>query len=317
MRVCLLAFIVFLAGCTQSSKMELEKQIALNNDAPEKFSVDQQEFEIIPFYRPYLDYVSEQHSIKGNSNEAFSSLVVQPLSKEIYGNIYSFQNDLFFTTPTKLDKLQEKIISLDEQHKEISAALKEGLEDAANLLPAEDFKIYLIPYELEYESVDMQGVLGFATDQGAMVLFIDPEQYTTESLKQTAVHEYHHLVFMGMSDSRNYDLLDKVMMEGKADAFAHALYLDYSVPWIEPLSPESTEIVWSFIEENQYSINRDDHYILQFGSSLEGIPQWSNYRIAFQIMTEFLKNHPQMTIEEWTMMPAVDIVEGSDRFKLD
>lgn len=77
MRVCLLAFIVFLAGCTQSSKMELEKQIALNNDAPEKFSVDQQEFEIIPFYRPYLDYVSEQHSIKGNSNEAFSSLVVR------------------------------------------------------------------------------------------------------------------------------------------------------------------------------------------------------------------------------------------------
>ncbi|MFS0592990.1 hypothetical protein AB1L05_15475 [Cytobacillus horneckiae] len=52
MRVCLLAFIVFLAGCTQSSKMELEKQIALKNDAPEKFSVDQQEFEMIPFYRP-------------------------------------------------------------------------------------------------------------------------------------------------------------------------------------------------------------------------------------------------------------------------
>ncbi len=111
--------------------------------------------------------------------------------------------------------------------------------------------------------------------------------------------------------TRLHYLIDSVIIEGKADTFAKALYPDYDVPWIEPLSPEESERVVKFIMENKYSLDIDNISKLHLGSKKDGIPKWSNYKIGFQIMESFLSNNPDITVDEWTLLPADKIIEDS------
>ncbi|MCG1023231.1 DUF2268 domain-containing putative Zn-dependent protease [Sutcliffiella horikoshii] len=51
--------------------------------------------------------------------------------------------------------------------------------------------------------------------------------------------------------------------------------------------------------------------ILHMGRPSSGIPKWSNYRIGYRIMGDFLENNPGVTLEEWTKMRAEEILELS------
>ncbi|WP_404469827.1 DUF2268 domain-containing protein [Sutcliffiella horikoshii] len=293
---------------------EVQEKVILKHGTLETYSINGQTFEIIPYHQPYLDFMEELEATKGDRAELFSAHVVKPFSKEIYGHEYYGEDDPYYVPPVNTDILREMIVQLDDQYEEISRFIKEGLEDSTALLTgSEKVRIYLQPHSPDFNYLEMGGVVAFAADKDVMVLQIDPRKYTEKSIKQTIAHEFHHVVTMEVSDwsYRKQHLLDRVIMEGKADTFGKLVYSDYDVAWIEPLSPEATNKVWSFIEENKGSYEMEDVTTLHMGRPSSGIPKWSNYRIGYRIMEDFLEKNPEVTLEEWTETRADEILELS------
>ncbi|WP_404448658.1 DUF2268 domain-containing protein [Sutcliffiella horikoshii] len=293
---------------------EVQEKVILEHGTVETYNINGQTFEIIPYHQPYLDFMEELEATKGDREKLFSARVVKPFSKEIYGYEYYGEGDSFYIPPVNTDILREMIVQLDDQYEEISSFIKEGLADSTALLTgSEKVRIYLQPHSPDFNYLEMGGVVAFAADKDVMVLQIDPRKYTERSIKQTIAHEFHHVVTMEVSDwsYRKQHLLDRVIMEGKADTFGKLVYEDYDVAWIEPLNPEATNKVWSFVTENMDSYDMETVTKLHMGRPSSGIPKWSNYRIGFRIMEDFLEGNPDVTLEEWTEMRADEILELS------
>lgn len=157
----------------------------------------------------------------------------------------------------------------------------------------------------------MEGVAGFATDKGAMLLQIDPDNYTENSIKQTIAHEYHHLVYMEISDYkiRKHNLMELVMMEGKADSFTKLVYPDYEVGWIEPLSENEQGAIRNYLDKYQSSYDLDHYYQMRAGIPSSGIPKWALYRVGYQMMQEYLEKNNELATKDWSLIKAAEILE--------
>lgn len=69
---------------------------------------------------------------------------------------------------------------------------------------------------------------------------------------------------------------------------------------------------WKIFNEN---LDSDDYEIWEdffYGNRRKGILPWTNYKIGYQIMENFLIENPDISIEEWTRMPAKDIYTKSN-----
>lgn len=155
----------------------------------------------------------------------------------------------------------------------------------------------------------MNGVTAFATSNHQIVLHIAPQKYDEEMLKYALAHEYYHVVYYEEYRNRKRDLVEYVISEGKADSFANILIPNFKAPWTKELSPEGVNTIWNWIKERRYSFNETDSGEMHNGN--REISQWSDYRIRYHIMQEFLKNNPNVTLEEWTLMESDKILEKS------
>lgn len=163
MRKYLFGVLLLLAGCENTeeevvnlateagAEEEVQQKVMLEHETMETYSVNGQSFEIIPYLQPYLDFMEELESTKGNREKLFVSSVVKPFSKEIYGYEYSVKDDPFYIPPVNTDILKEMIKQLDDQYEEISRFIKEGLEDSTALLTGfEKVRIYLQPHSPDF-----------------------------------------------------------------------------------------------------------------------------------------------------------------------
>lgn len=300
-----------LLGCTKTETNSISNKVSFKTPSTQNIVINNQNFNIIPTYEYYLDYIEDQNSNKTNKERSFQEHVLGPISTDIYGNGVSLNGYHYFNTPKDTPELSEFIHELIERHPDIINYITEALEMASNILPGKDYEIYLIPYNPnDITSTDMEGKTGFA-DEGFIVIQIDPYKFTKESLQQTIVHEYHHVVYIDVSDYqiRRHNLLDRVMMEGKAEVFTKTFFSDYDPIWLEPLSPESMEIVWNYLVENKDSINPDDWNNMFLGNYSKGLPTGSVYKIGVKIMESYLRKNSHLSIEEWMLMPADEIIE--------
>jgi len=317
----MLLVVLLLAGCTNvAEQTDTSKNPNPVNDNSITSEVNNPEFEFIPFYKQYFEYISKEPSSQKERDEYFLDLVVKPLSNEIYGDSLSiYPDELFFSPPYDIEKLEGYLSELENQHTQITGYLKGALERANEHLPGGNYRVFLLPFNPDISSSYMNGVQGFTLETGDIVLQIDPNIYSKTSLSWLVTHEYHHAVYMNISDykTRDYHLLDHVIMEGKADIFTKILYPDYSVPWIEPLKPNKSELVLQFITENRGSYDFGNVYKLRLGSFEDGLPTWSNYKISYQIMEKFLTNNPDLSIIEWTMMTADEIFDQTELVSKD
>lgn len=106
-------------------------------------------------------------------------------------------------------------------------------------------------------------------------------------------------------------LLERSVLEGKADAFAKIIYPEMEPAWLQPLSGYYKEHGWEIFMEN---LNSEEPKIWDFlfiGNHFKGIAKWTNYKIGYEIMQNFLKENRGVSIEEWSKMSAQDILAKS------
>jgi uncharacterized protein YjaZ len=325
----LVIIISLLTGCVEERASEQSKQIktdnssnhkeepdsfSIKNATPVQFKVGEQEFEIVPVFEPILEYIERvKETPEPNHKELFISTVVEPFRKKAFGENggLGLEEKYNFAAPLNIEKLNESIILWDENYNNISNLIKEGLEKSAKLLPAGKKTIYLFPINPDQSALisQMNGVTAFATPEQSIILQIAPQKYKEELIPYTIAHEYHHTVYFEKVKTQERDLIDYVLVEGKADSFANLVIPNTNIPWTTELSLDEIKTIWNWASERRYSFNENDIAEMRAGNRV--IPQWSDYRIGYQITQHFLKTNPEVPIHEWTFMGSDEILEKS------
>lgn len=182
-------------------------------------------------------------------------------------------------------------------------------------LPGGDKKIHIMPVtpEIFQYGEDIGNTAGYAWNKNSIVLLVG-SAFHKEDLQYTVAHEYHHVINMDIAGSSWYTLLEQSVLEGKADTFATMLYPEVNTPWTKPFTEQENNKVMDIFSANLDSTNTDLAGDFLNGNRWKGIPVWSRYKIGYQIMEEFRTNNPSITVEEWTKIPAKEILEKSKLF---
>ena len=188
-----------------------------------------------------------------------------------------------------------------------------GLKQASAALPgAERTTVCIQAVALNRAIEQMRGVSGVSLG-GRIKIFVHPTIAGFARVEYTAAHEYHHEVArMNLAPGWSRDPLEAMVAEGKADAFAVRLFPRLSPPHTDPLNHDDKRRVWSAFQQQLAKPTdsfRDD---IMF-SRAEGMPQWAGYRLGFEMVSSYLQAHPQLSIQEWTAVPAREFLEAFSR----
>jgi uncharacterized protein YjaZ len=278
-----------------------------------EFSHNNQKFEIISLYDEVLNYTAEIKSDPPLENKiVYNEKVIMPfynLAKDKKLEVDGFNP---FFAPTLLEqRLEDNTKELLRNQKKINELIQKAFVTSAEWISGGDKTIFVLPFNPDHPSIikDMEGVSGGTLNENVILLLLDPS-FSEEALKYTVAHEYNHAIAME-SGGRDYSILSFVIMEGKADSFAGILYPEKKVAWLEPMSTEAEQIVLDEIKGHRGSPTAVLFRELFDGNYNKGIPRWANYKIGYNIMQSFLKNNPDMTIDEWTRLDYTEIVQGS------
>ncbi len=302
-------------GITTSAEQTNNEKDHIPSQQTIEFTHNGQTFKIIPLYEEVLEYanqVIENPSI--DRKEVYTEKVIkafQDIAEEHEVNIgTSYFN--FFSPNTTIERLKENSMYLLENQDETNNLIKEGLIASAGELPGVDKAIFVMPLNPDdYFTIQkMDGIGGVAFTEEVFLLTLD-STYKKEMLPYTVAHEYHHTVVFEKGPGVKDTVLDAIVIEGKADAFAEIIYPEVNTAWTEPMSEDSEKLVLDILKQNIDSRNISLYYELFNGNQDKGIPLWANYKIGLKFTQSYIKNNPEVPMKEWTNHSGKQIVEGS------
>lgn len=294
--------VLFLFGCSE----DVGKPDISVEENPVIFEHNGQQLEIYKFYEEYENFIEKAEKEPDNIKLLFQQEVMKAFGEDTHHTVTLYEE---ITVPTNIHNVGEYIARLRMQEDEIDKWIKEALMDSVDILPGEDKKVYIFPSFSEEASLkELEYVGGLAIDKDGFILEINP-LFTERTLKYTVAHEYHHTV--AMESGRAKTLLERIVLEGKADSFAKIIYPEMEPAWLQPLSGYYKEHGWKIFKENLNSVESEIWDFLFIGNHFKGIAKWTNYKIGYEIMQNFLKENRGVLIEEWTKMSAQDIYSQS------
>lgn len=308
----LIIFSILLVACSEEDKRTTEGANEETTLESYTFSLDGQDFEIIPFYDDVLSYTKSMNENDDLKNkEAYTKYVVEPFKEKT--NLDNGELGSPLSQTSDHEKLAENTLKLKKSHKEMYQWIEEALTESAKQLPGQDTKVYVFPVNPEdHFTVDqLEGIAGEAFFGNHILLQIDPS-VSEEMFKYTVAHEYHHTVYFSLNyDQITSSVIESILTEGKADTFAKIIYPEADINWIEPLLEEEEIDVLSELNKNAQSTDWKIHEGFRQGNRAKGLPRWSNYKIGYQIMDDYLENNPDVSMIDWTKKTAKQIVNGS------
>lgn len=296
----LLSATLLLASCSPSAEKPETYDIS--------FTHEKQEIQIVPLYKAYDDYI-QAVSKHPEDNEALYKKYVLGAKNDVIKKeqLQAMPVPSIYEQPSEnIKDLKQMNTYLKKHHQRIMKQIKSSLLTSMKQLPRDEKLVVFVSPTTPLEHDDAKrygGVSGVAQGNNSMSLFF-LKDFSKESLRNTTAHEYHHTV--ALDEPNRATMLDYIILEGKAEFFAHKLYPMESSEAIAPLLDHSLEHVIS--ELNAERLTTDD---LFFGNYEKQIPSFTKYRLGYMIVSDFVKKHPEISLKEWSRMSSVQILEKS------
>ncbi|REK76870.1 DUF2268 domain-containing protein [Paenibacillus paeoniae] len=315
----MLSTFLLLMSCSSDSEGNSE-----TNHFPDKvpsqvyhqFTHNEQMFEIIPLYEEVLDYtarIKEDPSLD-NWEEYYNHVVMSfyNMATERDSDLPSFFYSFFSLTLLE-QELEDNTIKLLKMQNKINEYIQESIISSAQLLTGGKTTIFIVPFSPDNPTIirEMGGATGVTLSENIILLHIDPS-FSKMTLKYLVAHEYNHTVAMKGLAFSDFTPLDAIILEGKADSFATNVYPNHRAPWLEPLSKDEEKIILEEISEHKDSTDQFLYQTLFSGNDNKGIPRWSNYKIGYSIMQNYLEKNSNLSFDEWTSLDPITILQGSD-----
>ncbi|ASI35230.1 hypothetical protein A0126_16775 (plasmid) [Exiguobacterium sp. N4-1P] len=300
--------LVVLTACSEESQSEKFKpeSIKINHDS---------EVNIVPLYSPYQKYLKA--SLDGDtevSKKNYMNYVLSDIDKigeKEEFDTTSLKGFFMMQSTAYQQALLDRIEALEERQDEIKKIITKNYTAAHKVLPKKKSTIFIVPINSEYTTMtEPMGGVAAGTYKDAVVLYLD-EDFDKDALAYTVAHEYHHLILQDRPEYQMNKLLDSVIIEGKADAFADRILKDVKAPWDEPMDETTIKHVSKLIQTGEATYED-----LVGGSPQKDIPRWSNYNLGHDILDHYFKLHPDSKIEEWSFKGEADLLKGYKYKKL-
>ncbi|HAB33303.1 MAG TPA: hypothetical protein DCE40_04215 [Exiguobacterium sp.] len=295
-----LSITLLLASCSPAAEKPKTYDIS--------FTHEKQEIHIVPLYKAYDDYI-QAVSKQPEDNEALYKKYVLGAKNDVIKKeqLQAMPVPSLYEQPSEnIKDLKQMNTYLKKHHQHIMKQIKSSLLTSMKQLPRDEKLVVFVSPTTPLEHDDAKrygGVSGVAQGNNSMSLFF-LKDFSKESLLNTTAHEYHHTV--ALDEPNRATMLDYIILEGKAEFFAHMLYPMESSEAIAPLLDHSLEHVIS--ELNAERLTTDD---LFFGNYEKQIPSFVKYRLGYMIVSDFVKQHPEISLKEWSRMSSVQILEKS------
>ena len=268
--------------------------------------VNNQKFEILTANKIIDDFLSSKSNYTRN--------VYQQIEQEFKDSAeFPFLTEILKTEIEPDRRLKEEM----EIYRNIDfeQIVESTFQSVVDKLPGPDTKILFVPSNPAYkEFLESYGVALHAVTPGAgkIIVMINPTIENWQDLLPYALaHEYHHSVWI----SRNFErsditLLEYLILEGRADAFAMELFPDNHHPFIDALSKEQEKRLWKIIKPELHF--RDSKFHDKIMSGTKDIPTGSGYSLGFSIIKSFKINNASISDKELIDMTPEEILTLSN-----
>ena len=229
--------------------------IGCKHDIPDfertNFEIDGQKFEILLTHDIFNNYLKEYKNYPDFSR-ASNKLIFNPIENEILENAEASFMINNIKIPYKLsENLKSQINALDSG--EFVDIIKKSLNSIVKFLPGPDTKIIVMPTSpLMQESLDKSQLpcYGVTVGTGKILIAINPTVHDWEEfLSYTIAHEYHHSTWISRNwKNSDFSLIDYLVFEGLADAFAASIYDSFQIPATRFLTQNEETYVWNLIK---------------------------------------------------------------------
>lgn len=185
----------------------------------------------------------------------------------------------------------------------------------AGLLPGTTGTVY---FDVDADkAVPRLGMGGHTTSSGRTVfVYFDPRATDLAAkarawLSPLLAHELDHSLRFSEGPGRPGSLVEEMISEGIADAFAHAAFpAAEAFPWDHGLTVAQERSLWRRV---QPFLRRSGppRALSKWMFGGDGVPRWTGYQIGFRIVTAYLDAHPEVTAADLTLVDAEEILEDS------
>lgn len=302
--------LILLSACVgDEENIEIDKERM--DMQPETMKINQDsELKIVPLYTQYQKYL--EASLETNDSEQkrnfFKEFVldyVEEIGEEEKFGTADLKGNFLMKSTSYEQELLNRIDILMGKQDEIEETIIKTYIASHKVLPKKKSTIFLVPINSEFAFIgeSLGGVSGNAY-KDSFVFYLN-EDFDKNILAYATAHEYHHLILRDTPNFMISSILNSVILEGKADAFADRIVKGISPPWHEPIDEKTKEHVASLV--NDYETTFNDFVV---GNEQKNLPRWSNYILGKDILDYYLESNPELSIQDWTFKEDYEILEG-------
>jgi uncharacterized protein YjaZ len=290
-----------LLGC-QINASELERTT---------LTINGQHVELVTTYALFDNYLAQQ--VTPDIASASNQLIYEPLYKDIVPNAEApFMFETIRTPYQPNDLLRQEVDLL--RGSDLLKITEKALSAITSALPGPDTKIIFMPANPSMHEFFVKHTMcmnAVTIGSGKIVVMIDPTFTDWQrTLPYVIAHEYHHSTWISKHwVNADLSLLEYLIFEGRADAFARSLYSDVSSPWTTMIGDEQEKTVWHLIEPEIHQRGHERINRVMFGD--QDIPLGSGYTIGFNIVRSFTQHNPGYSIRSIIDLKPEDILTMS------
>jgi uncharacterized protein YjaZ len=274
-----------------------------------------QKFTVLPAYEDALRYVEAvQSDPQADRKAAYERIVVQPYwDRFVSGGEFerNLPKEKLTQPPEDMHALAESVTSIRDS--DIESMTVGTLQKLSRVLAGPDTTVCIFPADPADPFVKeyMQGVLGAVVGAGRIALQISPCAGWLDRIPAAIAHEYHHSVWLHLKwkEISSFDLLNYVIFEGRGCFFSRMLFPSTPAPWTKALTPQQEAEQWKNMRDHLAEDSYEEQIRFMFGGGT--VPLCAGYTVGFHIVQSFLQRNPQMTVSEWTVVDAQDLLDRS------
>jgi Predicted Zn-dependent protease (DUF2268) len=158
------------------------------------------------------------------------------------------------------------------------------------------------------------GVGGYTDpNTGDVTISLDdaPGRRIATWLPVTVAYELDHVARVNHGPGFGSTLLEVMVTEGMADAFATQAYPAAPAhPWAEALSPQQLRTVWARAHPSLDEL-LDLHGYAKWFQGKGRLPPWTGYSIGSGIVSSYLARHPEELASDLVTVQARKVLRGS------
>ena len=211
-----------------------------------------------------------------------------------------------------VDISADALVASHEAGVELAGVVRAAIERASALLG--EVRTGLTVVVDPKRTITGVGVGGYTDpNTGEVTISLDdaPDARITTWLPVTLAYELDHVARVDRGPGYGSTLLEVMVTEGMADAFATQAFPDApSHPWAQALSPRQMRNLWARAQPSLDELIDNRGYGEWF-SGRGRLPPWTGFSIGSGIVSSYLARHPEARASDLVTVPAQEVLRGS------